>query len=146
MSPAATAKIGIAEDAVVCGIVSPATAGFGDLVAARDQQALMSAVVAAVLPPPTLAAAQAAPPLAGFQQATQSGFNSINSTLMFGAPVDVAAGGDARCGPSMAARAARVRPDSRQLAAPRHWARRRGHQFSLVVPARLLQSKRGADR
>ena len=63
-----------------------------------DQQARLSEAVAAVLAPPPLAAtsaaAQAGAPLAGFQQATTSGFNSINSTLTFGAPTDVAAGWD----------------------------------------------------
>src|SRR4051794_7976090 len=62
------------------------------------QQVRVSDVVAAVLAPPalaaTFAAAQAGPPLAGYTQATTSGFNSINSTLTFGAPVDVAAGWD----------------------------------------------------
>src|SRR5215470_828170 len=61
---------------------------------ARDQQARIGAAVAAALASPALAAAQSGTPLAGFQQATQSGFNPINSTLTFGAPVDVAAGWD----------------------------------------------------
>ena len=61
---------------------------------ARDPQIALSQAVAAVLAPAALGAAQATDPLAGYRQATQTGFSPINSTLTFGAPTDVAAGWD----------------------------------------------------
>jgi hypothetical protein len=72
-------------------------AATGDAIAeaqAHDRKTVLNGAVAAVLAPPAFAAAQATDHLAGYRQATQSGFSPISSMLTFGSPTDVAAGWD----------------------------------------------------
>ncbi len=60
----------------------------------QDRETLPQAVAAVLAGAPAAPAATTMAPLAGFQQAAQSGFVPVNSSLTFGAPTDLASGWD----------------------------------------------------
>ncbi|MBV9933564.1 MAG: hypothetical protein JO367_04615, partial [Actinobacteria bacterium] len=82
----------LAGGAAGTGLLAASGVAHADL--QGNQRETLPQAVAAVMAAAAPAAAAATDPLAGFRQATQTGFAPINSALTFGAPTDLASGWD----------------------------------------------------
>ena len=83
----------LAGGTVGIGLLTASGVAHADL-QPQDRETLPQAVAAVLAGAPPAPAATTMAPLAGFQQAAQSGFVPVNSTLTFGAPTDLASGWD----------------------------------------------------